>query len=80
MCIRDRLKWILNRLWTILLWIIYGLEMNLNRTEYTCIEVRQQDLVLDKGQQIKRCTDYKYLGLNITQNRTLDEAIPKRDM
>ena len=35
----------------------WGLEVKLNKTEYTCIGRHKQDLVLDNGQPVKRCTE-----------------------
>lgn len=35
----------------------------------------QQDLILKSGQRIKTCQKYKYLGVNITNDGTLDDAI-----
>lgn len=39
-----------------------------------------QDHVLEDDQHIKHCTDYKYLGMKITQDETTDQAIKERDI
>lgn len=53
----------------------YGLEVNIDNTEYMCIGGQQQDLRLTTGQTIiKHCRGYKYLGMKISQDGTLDEV------
>ena len=58
----------------------WELEVNLNKTEYTCIGRHQQDLLPDNSQHMKRCTGHKYLGLKITQNETLHKTILARNI
>ncbi|XP_030746803.1 uncharacterized protein LOC115875475 [Sitophilus oryzae] len=54
----------------------WGLEVNLNKTEYMCIGGEQQNLILEQQQQeIKHCQKYKYLGMHITNDGSLDEEI-----
>jgi len=57
----------------------WGLEVNLEKTEYMCIGGEQRDLQLNNGLVIKRCTEYKYLGMKLSHNGTLDEAIKDRN-
>ncbi|KAH1002379.1 hypothetical protein HUJ04_008467 [Dendroctonus ponderosae] len=56
-----------------------GLEVNIKKAAYMCIGGIKQDLVLKMGQQIKSCDEYKYLGLKITAEGTLDRAIKDRN-
>lgn len=58
----------------------WGLEVNLTKTKYMCIGGTQQDLMLEDGRTLKSCSKYKYLGLNITNDGTLDEAIKERNV
>jgi len=58
----------------------WGLEVNVDKTEYMYIGGEQKDLVLNNGQQIKHCQEYKYLGMKITQNGTLDGTIRDRNL
>lgn len=57
----------------------WGLEVNIDKTEYMCIGEEQKDLALLNGQRIKVCKEYKYLGLKITNNELLDEVIRKKN-
>lgn len=57
----------------------WGLEINLNKTEYMCIGGQQQNLHLENGQHIKQCEKYKYLGITLTNNGSLDDAIRERN-
>jgi hypothetical protein len=43
----------------------WGLEINLEKTHYMCIEQQQSCLFLEGGELIKQCTEYKYLGMKI---------------
>ncbi|XP_030752234.1 uncharacterized protein LOC115879478 [Sitophilus oryzae] len=45
-----------------------------------CIGGQQQDLRLATGQVIRHCNSYKYLGMKISKDGTLDEAILERNM
>ena len=57
------------------------MEVNFSKTEYMSIGGIQQDLILEEHQKIiKCCQKYKYLGMNITQDGTLDEAIRERNI
>ncbi|XP_030757829.1 uncharacterized protein LOC115883613 [Sitophilus oryzae] len=58
----------------------WGLELNIKKTEYMCISGHQQDLRLATGQVIRHCNSYKYLGIKIFKDGTLDEAILERNM
>lgn len=58
----------------------WGLEVNLEKTEYMCIGGEQKDLVLNNGQKIKQCSEYKYLGMKLSQNGSLDQAIKERNI
>lgn len=58
----------------------WGLEVNLKKTEYMCLGGEREDLVDDNGQRIKQCDVYKYLGVKITKNGALDEAIHERNL
>jgi hypothetical protein len=39
-----------------------------------CIGGQQQDLILADGENIRETKSYQYLGVNISQDRTLDNA------
>lgn len=58
----------------------WGLEVNVDKTEYMCIGGKQKDLVLNNGQQIKHYQEYKYLRMKITHNGTLDGTIRDREI
>lgn len=51
----------------------------LNKTEYICCRERQE-LMLDNGQYVKYCTIYKYLGIKLLKNETLDDAIEEKNL
>ncbi|XP_030746451.1 uncharacterized protein LOC115875188 [Sitophilus oryzae] len=58
----------------------WGLEVNLKRTEYMCIGCEQQNLILEQQQQkIKHCQKYKYLGMHISNDGSVDEEIKYRN-
>ncbi|XP_030751044.1 uncharacterized protein LOC115878641 [Sitophilus oryzae] len=58
----------------------WGLEVNLKKTEYKCIGGEQQNIILEQQQQeIKHCQKYKYLGMHITNDGSLDEEIKYRN-
>ena len=52
----------------------WGLEINLDKTQYLTIGTHGHDLQTDKG-IIKHTTDYKYLGTTITQDGRDDKDI-----
>jgi hypothetical protein len=56
---------------------IWGLEVNIDKTRYMCIG-GTQDLKLNTGQIIRRCEEYKYLGIIITRDGTIDKTIKER--
>ncbi|XP_043498441.1 uncharacterized protein LOC122525861 [Polistes fuscatus] len=56
----------------------WGLEVNTKKTEYMFVGDIQQDLTLENGITINHCQEYKYLGLKITQDGTLDKNIQER--
>lgn len=58
----------------------WGLTVNLEKTEYMCIGGEQRDLVLNNGQKIKQCSEYKYLGMTLSQDGSLDQAIKERNI
>lgn len=57
----------------------WGLEVNISKTEYMCIGGTQQNLLLEDGQIIRSCENYKYLGMHISNSGTLDYAIKERN-
>ena len=57
----------------------WGLDININKIESTCVGGEQQNLTLKNGQEIKCCTKYKYLGVEVTNRGTLDTAIKERN-
>ena len=58
----------------------WGLEVNLKKTEYMCIGGEQQNIILEQQQQeIKHCQKYKYLGMHITNDGSLDKEIKCRN-
>lgn len=58
----------------------WGLEVNIAKTEYLSVGGNQEDLILVNGQRIKNCQTYKYLGVNITNDGTLVDAIKNRNI
>lgn len=36
--------------------------------------------MLDNGQYVKYCTIYKYLGIKLLKNETLDDAIEEKNL
>lgn len=60
----------------------WGLEINIEKTEYMCIGGEQHNLILRNGQLIKCCKKYKYLEMEITNEGTSDEgaAIKERNL
>ncbi|GJQ84937.1 hypothetical protein Trydic_g540 [Trypoxylus dichotomus] len=52
----------------------WRLEVNLDKTEYMCIEGNYQDLEIEKEMRIRWCDEYKYLGVTISQDYTVDKA------
>lgn len=57
----------------------WGLEVNIEKTRYMNIGGTRQDLLLNNGQRIKYSENYKYLGLEITDDGKLDQAIRNRN-
>jgi hypothetical protein len=53
----------------------WGLEINLDRTRCMCVGQQQSDLLLEGGELIKQCTEYKYLGTKINREGTRDSEI-----
>lgn len=58
----------------------WGLEVNMEKTEYMSIGGDQHSLRVEENQEIKLCEDYKYLGVKITQDGKLDAAIKERNI
>ena len=52
----------------------------INKTGNMCTEGESKDLILEDGQKIKSCDCYKYLGVIITMDGSLDTAIKERNM
>lgn len=50
-----------------------GLQVNISKI--VCIGGRQQNLIMEGGQLIKYCSEYKYLDLKITRDSRLDQSI-----
>jgi len=55
-----------------------GLDMNLNRTKYLYIGRTQNNLKLDKDNEIEFCQEYKYLGVIFDTSGTDDKEIRSR--
>jgi hypothetical protein len=53
----------------------WELELNLDKTHYMCIGQQQSDLLLEGGELIKQCTEYKYLGMKINRQGKHDSKI-----
>jgi hypothetical protein len=53
----------------------WELELNLDKTHYMCIGQQQSDLLLEGGELIKQCTEYKYLGMKINREGKHDSKI-----
>lgn len=58
----------------------WGLEVNVSKTEKLTVGGNQQSIELEDGRQIGSCDIYKYLGVFLTQDGRLDQAIKKRNM
>lgn len=58
----------------------WGLEVNVGKTECMSIGTTAQHIDLEDGKKIKHCEEYKYLGMKITQNGTLDATIKERNI
>jgi len=56
----------------------WGLDMNLNKTKYLCIEETHSNLKLDKNSEIAFCQEYKYLGVIFDTSETDDKEIRSR--
>ncbi|XP_044766437.1 uncharacterized protein LOC123322558 [Coccinella septempunctata] len=61
----------------------WWLEVNIQKTQYMCIGGSQENsdpnLALSSSQFIKHCNAYKYLGLRISKDGSLDGAIRERN-
>ncbi|XP_044749542.1 uncharacterized protein LOC123310188 [Coccinella septempunctata] len=58
----------------------WGLEVNVKKTESMCIGGTPQNITLEDGTQISHCTEYRYLGMKLTHDGTLDAAIKDRNV
>lgn len=58
----------------------WGLEVNIEKTESMCIGGIPQKINLEDGRQINHCQEYKYLGMKLTHDGTLDTAIKDRNI
>ena len=58
----------------------WRLDIIINKTEYVCVGGEQRNLTLEIGQEIKCCVKYKYSGVDITNQETLDTAIKQRNL
>ena len=56
----------------------WGLDMNLNKTKYSCIGETHNNLKLDKENEIEFCQEYKYLGVIFDTSGTDDKEIRSR--
>jgi len=56
----------------------WGLDMNLNKTKYLCNGRTQNNLKLDKDNEIEFCQEYKYLGVIFYTSGTVDKEIRSR--
>lgn len=57
----------------------WGLTMNLQKTQYLCVGADQQEnLMLEHGDEITVCNDYKYLGVIFDKSGTDDKEIRSR--
>ena len=57
-----------------------GPDININKTEYMCVGGEQRNLTLENWQEINCCAKYEYLGMEITNEGTLDIAIKKQNL
>jgi hypothetical protein len=55
-----------------------GLDMNLNKTKYSCNVETHRNLKLDKNSKIESCQEYKYLGVIFDTSGTDDIEIRSR--
>lgn len=58
----------------------WGLEVNSTKTKYMCIDRTPQDLMTEDGRNLESCSNCKYLGVDITQNGALDNALKERNI
>ncbi|XP_072160540.1 uncharacterized protein [Bemisia tabaci] len=58
----------------------WGLEVSVKKTEKLTIGGDQQDIELEDGQCIKSCEHYKYLGVRVSQDGKMDQAIKDRNL
>jgi len=58
----------------------WGLDMNLNKTKYLCMGGTQNNLKLDKDNEIEFCQEYNYLGVIFDTSGTHDKEIRSRVM
>lgn len=57
----------------------WGLQVNVKKTEYMCVGGEQRNLLLEQQEQIKHTRKYKYLGVHITCEGSMDEEIRYRN-
>ena len=58
----------------------WELDINIYKTEYMCVGREQRKLTLENGQEIKCYIKHKFLGVEITNEGTLDTAIKERNL
>ena len=56
----------------------WGLDMNLNKTNYLCFGETHSNLKLHKDNEIEFCQEYKYLGVIFDTSGTDDKEIRSR--
>ena len=57
-----------------------SLDININKTKYRYVGGEQRNLKLENGHEIKCCAKYKYLGVETTNEGTLDTAMKERNL
>lgn len=58
----------------------WGLEVSVRKTKKMSVGGAQQSIVLEDGQHIESCEQYKYLGVKLTSDGKLDQAIRDRNL
>ena len=58
----------------------WGLEVSIRKTEKLTVGGDQQSIELEDGQKIRGCEQYKYLGVRLTSDGKMDQAIKDRNL
>lgn len=53
----------------------WGLVVSISEIKYVCVRGVWHDPVSDMGQCIQHCKEYKYLGLKVTWDASINKAI-----